>query len=84
MASSAVVGASMMALGSNAVEAGLLIIRWCAVVMLRGGKCTHMPQVREGRDCFCLEKTVKPKLQKAFVQRQTLTYIINFNFLLTN
>lgn len=66
MASSAAVGASMMALGSNAVEAGLLIIHWCAVVMLRGGKCTHMSQVREGRDCFCLEKTVKPKLQKSF------------------
>lgn len=56
----------MMALGSNAVGAGLLIISWCAVVMLRGGKCTHMSQVREGMDCFCLEKTVKLKLQKSF------------------
>lgn len=47
-ASSAVVGAFMTAMGSNAVEAGLSMIHWCAVVMLREGKCMHIPQVSEG------------------------------------
>lgn len=38
----------MTAMGFNAVEAGSSMIHWCAVVMLREGKCMHIPQVSEG------------------------------------
>lgn len=47
-ASSAVVEASMMATGSSAAEAKLYMMHWCAVVMLRMGKCIHITQVSEG------------------------------------